>query len=261
MSGVISFLTDFGLHDPYVGEMKGRILAKDPGARLVDLTHAIPPGDIAAGAFLLSRAWSAFPSGSVHLAVVDPGVGTDRAPLAVEAAGHWFVGPDNGLLSMAVGTPDHIWRLDVSKVVPDRTPAPTFHGRDLFAPAAVRLLGGQDPADIATEAASMTGLEPVFERRTDRLFGEVLWVDHFGNAITAIGADALEEFGDDFQIRVGSLRLNGLHSTFGDVESLTPLAYIGSGGTLELAVRDGDLSERFGIDRGSRVEIRSLVEG
>jgi S-adenosylmethionine hydrolase len=261
MSGVISFLTDFGLEETYVGEMKGRILTADSQARLVDLTHAIPPGDVAAGAFLLSRAWSAFPAGSVHLAVVDPGVGTDRAPLAVEASGHWFVGPDNGLLSMAVETPEHIWRLDAGRVVPGRDPSPTFHGRDLFAPAAVRLLRGEDPGEFATEVTSMTGLEPVFERRGDRLVGEVLWVDHFGNAITAIGEDALAEFGPTLQIRVGSLRLNGLHSTFGDVESLTPLAYVGSGGTLELAVRDGDLSERFGIDRGSRVEIRPLAEG
>lgn len=256
MSAVISLLTDFGLADPYVGEMKGRILAGAPGVDLVDLTHSIPAGDIAAGAFLLSRAWEAFPEGTVHLAVVDPGVGTRRAALAVDASGHWFVGPDNGLLSMAVGTPDRIWRLDADRVVPGQKPSPTFHGRDLFAPAAVRLAQGEDPAGMATEARSMTGLEPVFEQRGDRLVGEVLWVDHFGNAITAIGADALAEVGPEVQVRVGALRLQGLHRTFGDVESLTPLAYIGSGGTLELAVRDGDLSERFGIERGSRVEIR-----
>ena len=259
MSRVVSLLTDFGLADPYVGEMKGRILAGEPGTELVDLTHAIPAGDIAAGAFLLSRAWSAFPEGTIHLAVVDPGVGTTRAALAVEASGHWFVGPDNGLLSMAVGTPDRIWRLEADRVAPGRAPSPTFHGRDLFAPATVRLLRGEDPAGMATETRSMTGLEPVFERQDDRLVGEVLWVDHFGNAITAIGADAVSEFGPEVQVRVGALRLHGLHRTFGDVESLTPLAYIGSGGTLELAVRDGDLSERFGIERGSRVEIRPLA--
>lgn len=257
MSRVISLLTDFGLADPYVGEMKGRILAGHPGVELVDLTHSIPAGDIAAGAFLLSRAWSAFPERTVHLAVVDPGVGTSRAALVAEAAGHWFVGPDNGLLSMAVGTPDRIWRLDADLVAPGSPPAPTFHGRDLFAPAVVRLLKDEDPAGMATEARSMTGLEPVFERQGDRLVGEVLWVDHFGNAITAIGADAVSEFGPEVQVKVGALRLQGLRRTFGDVESLTPLAYIGSGGTLELAVRDGDLSERFGIERGSRVEIRS----
>lgn len=256
MSGVVSFLTDFGSRDPYVGEMKGRILGVDPSARLVDLTHAIPAGDVAAGAFLLSRAWSAFPTGTVHLAVVDPGVGTSRAALAVESGGHWFVGPDNGLLSLAVTVPERIWSLDPGLVAAGQEVAPTFHGRDLFAPAVARILAGEDTSQFASETRSMTGLEPVVEPAGDRLVGEVIWVDHFGNAITAIPADAVREFGPELEIRVNGLRLHGLHTTFADVSSLTPLAYIGSAGTLELAVRDGDLSERFGVGRGSRVEIR-----
>ena len=256
MSGIVSFLTDFGASDPYVGEMMGRILARQPNAQLVDLTHAVPAGDVPAGAFLLARAWSAFPEGTVHLAVVDPGVGTGRAALAVDASGHWFVGPDNGLLSMAVGRPDRIWRLDVDRVVPGRAPSPTFHGRDLFAPAAARLLGGEDPARFADEAPSMTGLEPVVERVGDRIVGEVMWVDHFGNAITAIPGEDLHAFGSQLEIRVAGLRVRGLHTTFADVEPLTPLAYVGSAGTLEVAVRDGDLSERYGVNRGARVEIR-----
>ena len=257
MSGVISFLTDFGLDDSYVGEMKARILGLAPSARLVDLTHAVPAGDVAAGAFLLSRAWSAFPTGTVHLAVVDPGVGTERAALAVHAEGHWFVGPDNGLLSMAAGQPDHIWRLEPDLVAGEGALSATFHGRDLFAPAAARLCLGDEVAQFANPALSMNGLEPVVEVVEDRVIGEVLWVDHFGNAITAIDEASVRAVGPELQIRVGSLRLHGLHRTFGDVESLTPLAYIGSGGTLELAVRDGDLRERFGVDRGARVEVRA----
>jgi len=256
VSGIISFLTDFGLRDPYVGEMKARILSEQPAARLVDLTHAVPPGDVPAGAFLLSRAWSEFPEGTVHLAVVDPGVGTARAALAVEAHGHWFVGPDNGLLSMAIKLPDRIWRLDADRVAPDSAPSPTFHGRDLFAPTAARLSAGVDPAEFASTVESMAGLEPVVEKLDDRLVGEVLWIDHFGNAITAIDEGAVLDVGPEPEVRVAGLRLHGLHSTFGDVESLTPLAYIGSAGTLELAVRDGDLCERFGVDRGTRVELR-----
>lgn len=257
MSGIISFLSDFGLRDPYVGEMKARILGIHPDARLVDLTHAVPVGDIPSGAFLLSRAWRAFPEGTVHLAVVDPGVGTSRAALAVKASGHWFVGPDNGLLSMASGLPERIWLLDIERVAPDMAPSPTFHGRDVFAPAAALLAKGTDPETFASAVSTMSGLEPVVEKQGERLVGEVLWIDHFGNAITAIDEAAVRELGAKPEIRVEALRLHGLQSTFGDVESLTPLAYIGSAGTLELAVRDGDLCERFGVDRGSRVEVRS----
>jgi S-adenosylmethionine hydrolase len=256
MTPVISFLSDYGLRDPYVGEMKARILRLAPEARLVDLTHAIPAGDVAAGAFLLSRAWGAFGVGSVHLAVVDPGVGTSRPALAVRAGGHWFVGPDNGLLSLAAAVPDVIYRLDPERVSSGEGLSATFHGRDLFAPAAARIASGEDPSGFAVSAPSMVGLEPMVETIDSSLFGEVLWVDHFGNAITAIREDEIRGVGPSVEIRVAGVRVHELHSTFGDVEPLTPLAYIGSAGTLELAVRDGDLSERFGVHRGAPVEIR-----
>lgn len=256
MAAVISLLTDFGSRDPYVGEMKGRILGVVPEVALVDLTHELPPGDVAAGGFLLARSWGAFPGGTIHLAVVDPGVGTDRAPLAVHSAGHWFVGPDNGLLSMAAPAPTAIWRLDPSRVSDVACPAPTFHGRDVFAPAAARLARHDAVEDFATPAPSMTGLEPVVEVLDDRVIGEVMWVDHFGNAITAIREEQVRALGEELEVRVAGLRLRELHRTFGEVAPLTPLAYVGGGGTLELAVRDGDLSERFGVRRGTRVELR-----
>ncbi|RKZ16809.1 hypothetical protein DRQ53_05375 [bacterium] len=256
---LISLLTDYGLTDPYVGEIKARILRLSPEARLVDLTHAVPPGDVAAGAFLLSRAWSSFADGTVHLAVVDPGVGTARPALAARAAGHWFVGPDNGVLSMAASLPDEIWRLDPSRVVPGEAVSATFHGRDIFGPAAARLVAGEDPATIADAVSTMTGLEPVVEDLKGKVVGEVLWIDHFGNAITAIRPDQLGDDPDNMDIRVGGLRIASLHTTFADVEPLSPLAYVGSAGTLELAVRDGDLSERFGVVRGTRVEIRPVA--
>lgn len=260
MSGVLSLLTDFGSTDPYVGQMKGRVLDLAPGTTLVDLTHEVPPGDVASGAFLLSRSWSVFPDGTVHLAVVDPGVGTGRAALAVLSGGQWFVGPDNGLLSMAAPAPDEIWRLDPARVLPGTDPAPTFHGRDLFAPAAARLARGEEVDEVADIVPSMTGLEPVVEVHDDRVIAEVMWVDHFGNAITAIGADLVESLGPAVEVRVAGLRLRELHRTFGSVPPLTPLAYVGSANTLELAVRDGDLSERYGVHRGTRVELRAVPE-
>jgi S-adenosylmethionine hydrolase len=158
---------------------------------------------------------------------------------------------------MAAGLPDRIWRLEPELLARDGALSATFHGRDLFAPAAARLCIGDEVAEFAKPGMSMNGLEPVVEVSEDRVSGEVLWVDHFGNAITAIDEASVLAVGPKPQIRVGSLRLQGLHRTFGDVESLTPLAYIGSGGTLELAVRDGDLRERFGVDRGARVEVRA----
>jgi len=258
MTPVISFLSDFGLRDPYVGEMKARILRLVPDARLVDLTHAVSPGDVAGGAFLLSRAWSAFGPGSIHLAVIDPGVGTSRPALAVQADGHWFVGPDNGVLSLAAPAPDGIYHLDPQRVVPGEELAATFHGRDLFAPAAARLARGEDPSEFADATDSMVGLEPTVEFIEGSVCAEVLWVDHFGNAITAIREEQVRDLGPSLELRVAGLRLRELHATFGDVESLTPLAYIGSAGTLELAVRDGDLSERFGVHRGARIEIRPV---
>ena len=260
MTPVISFLSDYGLRDPYVGEMKARILRLVPDARLVDLTHAVSPGDVAGGAFLLSRAWSAFGPGSIHLAVIDPGVGTSRPALAVEADGHWFVGPDNGVLSLAASNPDGVYRLDPERVAPGEELSSTFHGRDLFAPAAARLALGDDPSGFGDAAPSMVGLEPMVELIDGSVFGEVLWVDHFGNAITAIREEQIADLDPSLEIRVAGLRLRELHATFGDVEPLTPLAYIGSAGTLELAVRDGDLSERFGVHRGTRIEIRPVKE-
>ena len=256
MTPVISLLSDFGLRDPYVGEMKARILGLVPDARVVDLTHEIPAGDVAAGAFLLSRAWSAFGSGSVHLAIVDPGVGSSRPALAVRAADHWFVGPDNGLLSLAAALPDVVYRLDPERVVSGERLSATFHGRDLFAPAAARIALGEDPSRFAVAAPSMVGLEPMIETIDGSLFGEVLWIDRFGNAITAMREEQVRNLGPSVEVRVAGLRVRELHSTFADVEALTPLAYIGSAGTLELAVRDGDLSERFGVYRGARVEVR-----
>jgi hypothetical protein len=244
MSPAITLLTDFGTADGYVAEMKGVLLTLAPGVQIVDLTHDIPPGDIRAGAYALGRAWRTFPAGTVHMAVVDPGVGTDRRALAVETGGHWFVAPDNGLVSRVLER--QAFRAFALPVRADA--APTFHGRDVFAPAAAALARGE-----ACKGASVQ--DPVrlpaarLQRRASAVFGEIVHVDRFGTLVTNIPADRIAE---GALVRVGAYELN-LHRTFGEVGPGDPVAFIGSGGTVEVAVRDGRADVVLGASRGTEV--------
>jgi S-adenosylmethionine hydrolase len=180
--GLITLLTDFGTADSYVAELKGVLLSSAPNTALVDVTHAIAPGDVRAGAYLLGRAWHRFPRGTVHLAVVDPGVGTDRAALALTAHGHYFVGPDNGLFTFVLR--DSEVQI-VLLPTPDGASA-TFHGRDLFAPAAAALAGGATLAKLGDAFTAMPArlvyAEPHYEGKS--VVGEVVYVDRFGSLVT-----------------------------------------------------------------------------
>lgn len=244
MSAIITLLTDFGTADGYVAEMKGVLLALVPEVRLVDLTHDIPPGDIRAGAYALGRAWRTFPPGTVHLAVVDPGVGTARRALAVEVAGQRFVVPDNGLLSRVLEGRD----FKALAIAVRSDAAPTFHGRDVFAPAAATLARGD-----TLEAQAVP--DPVrlpagrLQRRGGDLLGEVVHVDRFGTLITNIPA---ERIAADAVVRVGAYELP-LRRTFGDVAPGDPVAFIGSGDTVEVAVRDGRADVVLGTSRGAEI--------
>jgi S-adenosylmethionine hydrolase len=244
MSGVITLLTDFGTADGYVAEVKGVLLTLAPGVQVVDLTHDIPPGDIRAGAYALGRAWDAFPKGTVHLAVVDPGVGTDRRALAVESGGQRFVAPDNGLLSRVIeGRSFKAFTLPVRADA-----APTFHGRDVFAPAAAALARGEPCTGTpVTDPVRLTAAR--IQRRASAVLGEIVHVDRFGTLITNIPADRVA---DGALVRVGAYEL-ALHRTFGEVASGDPVAFIGSGGTVEVAVRDGRADVVLGASRGTEV--------
>lgn len=246
----ITLLTDFGTADGYVAEMKGVLTTLAPAVPLLDLTHDIPPQDITAARLALARCWRRFPVGTVHLVVVDPGVGTSRAALAVASDGRFLVGPDNGVLSPA------LFALDaqvVQLVVPDSA-SPTFHGRDVFAPAAAHLATG-----TALDALGERLLHPVRLRtpapRRDAngaLHGEVLTIDRFGNAITnlmpAPGAQP-------HHVTVGMNALRVVR-TYADAESGEAVALVGSSGWLELAVRDGHAASSLGLRRGDHVEVR-----
>ncbi|HEU4763897.1 MAG TPA: SAM-dependent chlorinase/fluorinase [Gemmatimonadales bacterium] len=246
----ITLLTDFGTADPYVGEVKGVLASKAPGVALVDISHAVAPGQVRTAAYFLGRTWRRFPEGTVHLIVVDPGVGTERRAIAVAAHGHWFVAPDNGVLTPVLNADSIPWVLPVPPAA-----APTFHGRDLFAPAAAALAVGASPASLGTP---MTGapvrLPPITSHYEGKaLVGEVLHVDRFGNLITSLRSDEVPAYA---VLEVEGIEVGPLRHTFGDVPRGELLAYPGSGGELEIAVRDGSAATRLGIGVGGRVVAR-----
>ena len=241
---IITLLTDFGLSDSYVAEVKGVLLSRAPGVVLVDITHQVQPGDLRAAQYVLGRTWARLPAGTVHLAIVDPGVGTARRALAATAGGHHFVAPDNGLLSFLAGP-----RV-VSLPVP-KDAAPTFHGRDVFAPAAAALARGATLESLGAPItdASHTPL-PAPAHDGTVVLGEVIYVDRFGTLISNIPGDQVEP---GVRIRVGGVDVGGLRRTFADAERGALLALVGSGGTVEVAVRDGSAARLLGVGVGADV--------
>ncbi|MFQ5678207.1 MAG: S-adenosyl-l-methionine hydroxide adenosyltransferase family protein [Gemmatimonadota bacterium] len=256
---VISLTTDFGTADGYVGELKGVLLSHAPGARLVDVTHEVEPGDVEGGAWLLARIWERYPPGTVHLVVVDPGVGGARLPLAARAAERWFVGPDNGLLSLISRRHpvEEARRLDAERMaVP--TLSDTFHGRDLFAPAAAHLARGGEAGDLgpALDSAGLVRLSlPEPERSEARIRGEILRVDRFGNLISNVPTAWLP---DRPAVEIAGARLETVGRGYGDGELGELLLIRGSGGMLEIAARGGSAAVRLGAGRGEPLVVRSV---
>ncbi|KPK03643.1 MAG: hypothetical protein AMS20_10185 [Gemmatimonas sp. SG8_28] len=248
MQPLITLLTDFGVQDTYVAEMKGVLLSAVPGATLVDVTHHVTPGDIASGRYMLSRAWWRFPVGTVHLVIVDPGVGSARRAIAVRHAAHHFVAPDNGILTPVLSD-----ATVVALPVPGSA-SPTFHGRDLFAPAAARLaLGveittlGDAVSDPVLLPASAPAEKGVF------MFGTVIHVDRFGTLITDVPAALLDGVS---VVLVGGEVPVPIGRTFADVGSGELIAMVGSGGTLEIAARDRSAARLIGVGAGAEVRFR-----
>ena len=235
---LVALLSDFGLSDHYVGAMKGEILKRCPVARLVDITHEVVPQSLAHGGVCLEQSLSSFPEGTVFLAVVDPGVGTERRAVAVRAGEYYFVAPDNGLLSRAVqalGGSDQAVELPL----PERVSS-TFHGRDVFAPAAGRLAAGQELESLGTPVDRLVGLPRRMPRqRPQGLEVSVLCVDHFGNVCFECKPEHCPIFFQPGSVyRIGELELP-FQTTFGDVAVGEPLLLWNSAGHLELAVRNG----------------------
>lgn len=248
---LITLLTDFGVTDSYVAEMKGVLLTLVPGATLVDVTHGIPPGDVRSGAYLLGRVWRRFPRGTVHLAVVDPGVGTARAALALRAHGQHFVGPDNGLFTPVLRDAE----VEAAVLATPEGASPTFHGRDLFAPAAAALASGTPLAELGPPLTTMperlTYTAPHYEGKS--VVGEIVYVDRFGTLVTNLTAEWVPPYA---VLVVEDLDIGPLRRTFGDVPTGGLLAYIGSAGDVEIAVRGGSAARRLGLGVGGRIRAR-----
>lgn len=257
MSQILTLTTDFGISDSYVAAMKGVVLACVPEAQIVDITHQVPPQDIAAGAFAMYCACPFFPKGSVHVGVVDPGVGSDRRGIVVETEQFVYVGPDNGLFSPVYE------REAVRRIVAIENAAlirpqvsSTFHGRDVFAQVGAHLLGGVSCNEVGPEIE-----DPVtcdlwgVEERADALVGRVVCIDHFGNAISMIARSQIDaKYPDgDFEIVIGKMRFDRIYQTYGQVKEGETLVLYGSLDTLEIAVCGGSAGGTLGVKRGDEI--------
>ncbi|MGH8131670.1 MAG: SAM hydrolase/SAM-dependent halogenase family protein [Steroidobacteraceae bacterium] len=263
-SGVITITTDFGHQGPFVGVMKGCILTRFPAARIIDLTHEIVVHWPAEAGFWLSRAFGFFPPGTVHIAVVDPGVGTSRDIIAAHAGGHFFLAPDNGLLAPVAArcpgatlvrlTAARLTRFGVSH------PSATFHGRDIFAPLAAELAAGRcTPADLGESVATLVPAwvdDPTVDRAS--VSGVVISIDHFGNLITNIDAALIERF--RLPVVHAGNHAFALLRTYGDTRPGEYLALINSFGVVEIARAEHSAAESLGLSRGAPVVVRDRTD-
>jgi len=256
---LITLTTDFGSGSPYVAAMKGVILSIDPAAVIVDITHAVRPQAVRHGAIVLDDVAERFPAGTIHVGVVDPGVGTDRAIVYAQIAGWRYVAPDNGLLSrLARRTkPEKIIRLAEPEYWLPEVSA-TFHGRDIMAPVAARLGLGLDPARLGPPLEKLVELDwPQPQLAPGRITGEVMAVDSFGNLVTNIEADVLRRVPTDRPLRVAIDRreVEGICATYGEQPSGTLIALVGSTGRLELAVVNDNAAAMLGVQVGTPVSM------
>lgn len=256
--GLLTLLTDFGLTDPFVGVMKGVIATREPHVRILDITHGIAPGVVSAGAFWLERSYRYFPLGSVHCAVVDPGVGSARGAVAVAAQGHFFVGPDNGLLAeVTLRAPHAEVRAIDADALGLRDVSATFHGRDVFGVVAA-LLAAQRLAfgDVGPLAhLQVPSPIPGVVSEADHFIGTVLTHDHFGNLLTSLRAsEVLPVNGAPFRLQLGSQWLRSVR-TFADAEPGELVALVGSFDTVEIAVRDGSALAKLQPTPGASVKL------
>jgi len=256
----ITLTTDFGRSDSYVAEMKGVILREHPDAHLIDITHEIPPQDRISGSLVLRRSYRYFPKGTIHLIVVDPGVGTSRKLLIGKAKQYLFLAPDNGLLSpLLAEEPMTFYALSQTRVSSTSSSA-TFEGRDLLAPAAAKLLRGIPPQKLGRPVRSIVKLsewDVTFSSRSLR--GKILAKDHFGNLITNIRQKDFVKFQAQKKdkpvwVKAGKIIFRGIAHTYAEGQK-KPIALFGSAGLLELAVRNGNASHRLSLKQGSHIDL------
>ncbi|MCD6385351.1 SAM-dependent chlorinase/fluorinase [Candidatus Sumerlaeota bacterium] len=261
MGKLIILMTDFGLDDWFVGTMKGVIKRIYPEAEVIDLCHNIPPGDIQSGALTLLFSYKYFPSGTVFCSVVDPGVGTERKALVATDREYLFTAPDNGLLGL-IAERSEVWEAycieNKELILPVQSH--TFHGRDIFAPASAYLAKGIPPSAFGTQIERFVSLSlPEPQKAGNIITGEVIYIDKFGNLITNI-LPALTLSGYNFEsikLTVGDTTIQGISTTFSDVQKGEPLMYIGSTGYLEIGINGGNAAQHWGLAVGSPVVIHT----
>lgn len=251
---VITLCTDFGSYDSYAASMKGVILGINPKATIIDVTHNIPAHNIAAAAFVLNGYYSYFPKNSVHVVVVDPGVGGRRYDMVLRTRDYLFIGPDNGVFSyILISQPSVCYELKSRHTV-----STTFHGRDIFAPAAARLSIKWDRSvvgNIIRRPVILDSPKPIISSRG--ITGEVIHIDHFGNLITNIPSDKLKirTVNKSLAIFIKGVKINGIQETYERCGNGLPCAIINSSGLLEIAVNSGSAHEKLGVNRGDKVNV------
>jgi S-adenosylmethionine hydrolase len=257
---IATLTTDFGLKDPYAAEMKATILSICQNAVIVDITHEIAKFNTRMGAYMLASAAPYFPKGSVHVAVVDPGVGTKRRPILIQTARSFFVGPDNGILILAAEKQmiAHIHELANPQFMSPKV-SNTFHGRDIFAPAAAHLLNEVKPEEFGPEIHE--AIKPEFAkitRKNDVLIGEVLHIDGFGNIITNINEKEVvqSQLNEAVNVELPTYKLKlYLFKAYGETKPHQPLALIGSHGFLEIALNHGNAAKKFKTKPGDKIAV------
>ncbi len=258
----MTLTTDFGLADHYVGTMKGVILGRCPHATLVDITHQIPRFSVLAGAYAVAQAAPYFPPGTVHLVVVDPGVGTRRHALAVRADRHFFIAPDNGVLGMALkGKAFEAFEITNEKVM-TRDMSQTFHGRDIFAPAAAELAAGAlRTEEMGPRSHELVQLESRDEREAGGAWhGSVLSIDQFGNVITNLAIERHRSIAlERFSICLGDGSVGTFASAFGMASPDRPFAYFGSSGFVEIGINQASAAAALRVQPGSPVRMQMLA--
>lgn len=259
---LITLITDFGLQDGYVGALKGVILTICPRACVVDITHMIPPGDVRSAAYVLRSAYPHFPKGSIHLGVVDPGVGSSRKAVAIQAGTHTFVGPDNGLFSWVLHREsdwecrclenEDIWGPEVSR---------TFHGRDIFGPVAAHLANGFPFEELGPVHHPILSDWIRVSLTHGNLSGRVIHVDRFGNVVTNVRYEDLDAIwpGGEWRVFAGGRHVARVVSTYAEGPEGSPVALVGSSGHIEIAVNCGDAAQLLGILPGDPVIVGAVA--
>lgn len=257
---LITLTTDFGSRDPYAGIMKGVILGINPEANIIDLAHGIPPQDVMAGALALSASLPYFPLGTIHVAVVDPGVGSKRRAFLIESERSYFIGPDNGIFSLVLGDRPIQQIVELSNPAYHLKPtSATFHGRDIFAPAAAYLSLGISANELGAQAQDFTRLPwPQISKREASIEGEVIYIDGFGNVITNIREDDLPANRSGLTVSLRGITARGLVPSYAWGREGEYVALINSSTLLEIALSKGNAQAASGAELGDKVSVQEL---